>query len=447
MSCSNKKNSIQFIKSTLKRLFPLHRSLTGNGNLETLKFISKEIKNFKIKKVKSNSAIYDWKVPDEWKIEDAYIKNKFNEKIIDYKKNNLHLVSYSIPFYGKINKKELMPHLHTLKNYPKWIPYRTTYYKKTWGFCCEHNLLKSKKFQGPFEVLIKSSFKKNGRLLYGEAFKKGTTDKEIIISTYCCHPSLANDNLSGLVLAIMLFKFIQEKKTKFSYRLSVAPETIGTLAFIKNLKNKKNIVGGTILTTVAGSEKISIKNSFDENSWINRLSKLVIEEFSKGNYINYPFTPDGSDERQFSSPGLRINTPSFHKSKYYEYKQYHTSADNLDFISASSLLESYDLYVKWFLHIENFCYPTRKNKIGEFQLGKRNLYPNIGGSINQKASSGNKYKELSIVSKKNLDAFRWIMHLANGQNSSIDISEKSKIELSVIDDSIEMLFKKKLIYK
>ena len=154
-------------------------------------------------------------MPDEWKIEEAYIKNKFNEKIIDYKKNNLHLVSYSIPFNGKLSKKELMPHLHTLKNHPKWIPYRTTYYKKTWGFCCEHNLLKSKKFKEPFEVSIKSSFKRNGKLLYGEAFKKGTTDKEIIISTYCCHPSLANDNLSGLVLAIMLFKFIQEKKPNF----------------------------------------------------------------------------------------------------------------------------------------------------------------------------------------------------------------------------------------
>ena len=446
MDTANKKKSIRFIKKTLKKLFPIHRSLTGKGNLETLELISKEIKNFKIKSVKSKSIIYDWKVPDEWEVKEAYIKNKFNEKIIDFKNNNLHLVSYSVPFQGKIEKKELLSHIHTLKKHPEWIPYRTSYYKKTWGFCCEYNLLKSKKFKGPFEVLIKSSFKKNGSLLYGEAFKKGDTKEEIIISTYCCHPSLANDNLSGLVLAIMLFKYIQDKKTKFSYRLSVAPETIGTLAFIKNLKIKKNIVGGTVLTTVAGPDKVSMKNSFEESSWINRLSRLVIEEFTNGDYINYPFSPDGSDERQFSSPGIRINTPSFHKSKYYEFKQYHTSADNLDYISAEALLESYNLYKKWFLHIENFCYPIRKNKIGEYQLGKRGLYPNIGGSINQKANNNNK-KYNPIISDKHLNAFRWIMHLATGDNSNIDISEKSKIELSIIDDSIKLLFNNKLIYK
>ena len=440
----NKKKTWKFFKD----LFPVNRSLTGSGNKFTLNYLKKNIlQNLKIKKIKSGSKIFDWKVPSEWNVEKAFLKNKNNKKIIDFKKNNLHLIGYSKSFQGILEKKKILKHIHTLKKYPNWIPYRTSYYSYNWGFCAAENLLKSKDFVGPFKVEIKTKFNKTGSLIFGEAFKKGRSKKEILLSTYCCHPSLANDNLSGILTASMLFNYISSIKTKFSYRLVIAPETIGALCFLKS-SNLKNIIGGTILTCTAGPNKLSVKESFDKNHWINIATHTALKKYTNNNYKIYPFIPDGSDERQFSSPSFRINTPSVHKSKYYDYPEYHTSADDLKFISIENFCETFNFYVEWFKLIERLNVPVRTLSFGEYQLGKRNLYPNVGGAIKQKANKvKSKIKSnITNVTEKNLDAFHWIMHLADGSKTNEQISEISGLNLKIVNESIRIFKNKGLIY-
>lgn len=420
------------VKKVLAELFPYNRSITGEGLKKTLNYIKKNfLKNAKIKKIRSGSKVFDWKVPFEWNIKEAYVKNKFGKKIIDFKKNNLHLISYSSSFKGIINKHQLKKKLHTIKEYPSRIPYRTSYYKKNWGFCCSHNLLKSKDFKGPFEVKIDASFNKKGNLLWLEQLKKGNSDKEILISSYCCHPSLGNDNLSGIVLSVLLFNYLKKIKTKFSYRLVLLPETIGAISFLSKIKKKK-IKAGMILSCVGGKGKMSIKEGFDKYHWINKAAHKALKKFTNNSYLKYPFLPNGSDERQYSSPGFRIVTPSIHKSKYYEYSEYHTSADNLKNISASNILKTFEVYKLWIKNIESLTIPERKMKFCEYQLSKRNLYPSIGG-------------KLKGTNKNLLDAFEWLMHLADGNNSNFDIAEKSGIKISKINKAINIFLKKKLI--
>lgn len=442
------------IEKVLHDLFPINRSLTGEGVRQTLKYIKRNFfPDAEIKSIDSGKQVFDWKVPDEWIINDAYVKNVYGEKIIDFKKNNLHVVSYSSPINKIIKKEELLNHIHTLDSHPGWIPYRATYYKKDWGFCCAKELLSSKKFKGPFEVVIDSSFNNKGKLNWLECTKIGESKEEILISTYCCHPSMANDNLSGIVLGIYLFNYLLKLKTKYTYRLLIAPETIGAISFLSQASTN-NFIGGMILSCVAGPDRISIKEGFDKNHWINKTAHLAIKKVIGENYITYPFIPDGSDERQYSSPGFRIVTPSIHRSKYYEYDEYHTSADNLNYISSKSLLETLNVYKEWVNLIETNCYPKRKNLECEFQLGKRNLYPSLGGSINQSADlenfSGSINRSFDFNQKINLtgahlEAFSWLMHLADGKISNFEISERSGIDILIINESIAAMYQHELL--
>ena len=210
----------------------------------------------------------------------------------------------------------------------------------------------------------------------------------------------------------------------------------------------KNIIGGTILTCTAGPNKLSVKESFDRNHWINIATHTALKKYTNNNYKIYPFIPDGSDERQFSSPSFRINTPSVHKSKYYDYPEYHTSADDLKFISIENFCETFNFYVEWFKLIERLNVPVRTLSFGEYQLGKRNLYPNVGGAIKQKANKvKSKIKSnITNVTEKNLDAFHWIMHLADGSKTNEQISEISGLNLKIINESIRIFKNKGLIY-
>jgi len=441
------------IEEAIKYLFSINRNLMGLEVRNTLKYVQNKIlPDSKIKSISSGSKIYDWQVPCEWNIEEAYVKNKYGKKIIDIKNNNLHLMAYSEPVDKKVSKEELLEHLHTLPEHPKWIPYRTSFYKKNWAFCCEHELLNTKDFTGPFEVKIKSSFNDEGVLNWLECYKKGTLDDEILISSYCCHPNLANDNLSGFVAAAFLFRYLQSIKTKYSYRLVILPETIGAIAFLSQA-NVSNIVGGMILSCVAGPDKPSIKEGFNKEHWINRAAHQALNEITDGDYITYPFTPNGSDERQYSTPGFRIVTPSIHKSKYHEYLEYHTSADNLNFISIKDINYSIDIHKKWIENIESFCYPERLDKYCEFQLGRRNLYPSTGGSLNHFGHDIKKrllkrsfdFNKNMNINNEHLEAFNWLMHLADGKNSNFDIAEKSNLSLTVINEAISIFYQNDLV--
>lgn len=443
--------SLKEIDKSLNDLFYICRSLTGSGNVQTIKYLIKNIINGgEIKSINSGKKVFDWKVPPQWEINDAYVKNKFGDKIIDFTQNNLHVVSYSDSFKGKISKKELLNHLHTLPNKPNTIPYRTSYYNKSWGFCCAHNLISSEDFVGPFEVCIDSCFKEDGVLNWFEYKKSGKSEDEILISTYLCHPSLANDNLSGLVMASFLMRELNKIDTFFSYRLVIVPETIGALCFLSESVTKK-IVGGMVVTCVGGPDKLSIKEGFDSGHWINEAAHLALKKHTKGDYLKYPFVPDGSDERQYSSPGFKIVTPSIHKSKYYEYDEYHTSDDNLKFISSSNILESLEVYIKWIQYLESFCYPERIMKSGEFQLGKRGLYPALGGTVNQPTHEenqngfDNRVFDSEVISGEHLNAFHWLMHLCDGEKSNFEISKISKINIDILNQSIQIFNKKKLL--
>lgn len=420
----------------------------------TLQRLAEVVEALEIKSYPSSKEVFDWVVPPEWNVNDAYIENVHGDRIVDVKENNLHLVSYSTPFTGTLTKEELLPHLHTLPHHPTWIPYRTSYYEHTWGFCCPHELLESEKFVGPFNVVVDTELNYEGNLIYGEAFKEGSKQEEILISTYMCHPSLANDNLSGLVTAALLFRHISQLNNRFSYRLAVVPETIGAMCFLDRHHDIKCILGGTVVTTTAGPGKVSIKESFNKEHWVNKAAHLALDMVTSGNYITYPFVPDGSDERQYSSPAFRINTPSIHKSKYYEYDEYHTSADDLTYISVAGLAETLNVYLKWFEIVDSYCFPRRIENRGEYNLGRHGLYPKLGGTLNQAAHSDNKSgfsgRRFSSggsleVTGKHIDCFHWLMHLSDGTVSNIDMALRSGLSIDVINQSIALLNEKGLI--
>jgi aminopeptidase-like protein len=426
----------------------------GKGVYETFNYLLEHfLPNGELKSISSGTQVFDWVVPDEWNIDDGYILNGAGEKIVDFKESNLHVMSYSAAVDKIVDSDELLNHIHTLPKYPDRIPYRTSYYNKNWGFCCSHNLLKSEKFFPPFKVFIESSFNSNGNLSWLECVKKGRTEKEILISTYCCHPSLANDNLSGFVLATFLFEYLSKLDTRYTYRLVILPETIGAISFLSQA-DTKNIIGGMVLSCVAGPDKLSIKEGFDTNHFMTQSAHLAIKSYVNEDYLTYPFVPDGSDERQYSTPGFRIVTPSIHKSKYYEFDEYHTSADDLDFVSSTSLIESLEVHKNWISLIESYCYPKRTNQFCEFQLGKRDLYPRIGGTFNQKAhdenESGNHQRLFSFADEvtltgAHLNAFHWLMHLADGSISNFDIAKRSKLDITIVNQAIAAMLQKDLL--
>ena len=448
------------IDKYFRKLFPINRSLTGIGNKQTIDILN-EIVPLNIKEIKSNTEVYDWTIPPEWKINEGYIKNAKGKKIVDWKNNNLSVASYSMPVNKKVSKKELLKHLHTIEKHPDWVPYRTCYYNRDWGFCAKHNLLSSKDFIEPFEVFIDSDFNDNGKLIYAEALHKGYSKDEILISSYLCHPSLANDNLSGILTAVLFFNHIKKLKTHYTYRLVLCPETIGALAFLSQLDDVKKIKCGAVITCTAGPGRIGFKKSFIGEHFIDKLARTAISKIEK-DFIEYPFIPIGSDERQYSSPGFRIPTISICKSKYYEYQEYHTSADNLEFIKSEYLLATLECYIKWFElieknHKENLSIPFNThnliknkkvkgkniinnkdaNKIisrnmtkGDFYLHKYKLYENIGGPI---------------LSNKLIKAFYWIMHLADGKHSILDIAIKSDLDFEIVNEASSIFLNKGLL--
>lgn len=430
-----RQQTLDLIDKLLVDLFPLCRSLTGDGTRRTLEILS-SVMPLRLHEVPCGKQVFDWCVPEEWNIRDAWIKDERGEKLVDFKKNNIHLVSYSIPFRGTLSYEELQGHIHTLPEHPDWIPYRTSYYERDWGFCTAHNEFQKWDRGAKYEVFIDSSLDPKGKLVYGDLVHEGARREEILISTYCCHPSLANDNLSGLVLTSLLFKYISSKRTRFSYRFVVVPETVGAVSYLhENQAQMKKVLGGAVVSCVGGPGRFGLKHSFDQDSVVDRVAVQVLGE-AGGSWREYPFIPDGSDERQYASPGFRIPTITITKDKYYEYPEYHTSADNLSFVKASQLFETLELYVRWFEYLELNRIYERKMPFCEYQLGRRGLYPNLGGNVNQPASLRSdeshysKRYELNVnhVTGRDLEAISWLMFACDGKTDLLDISRRSTID-------------------
>ena len=429
-------NEIKKIDYLLKTLFKLNRSLITPDNNKTLNLIKKEIP-IKVLGSKSSEKVYDWVIPKEWLVKDAFISDLKSNKIIDFKNNNLHLLGYSHSIDRVMLFKDLKKKLHTLRKLPKAIPYRTSYYKTDWGFCVnkeQYDLLKKKK---KLKVKIDTSFR-NGKIAMGEFLLKGKSKKEILFTTYICHPSMANDNLSGIILNTLLAKYLKDKKKPYwSYRFVFHPETIGALAYLKKKVRdvKKNVLFGFVLSCVGGPGEFFYKKTFNEEHFLN---KLVIN-FFKNNRIKLNvsnFDIHGSDERQYSSQGFGINMGTISKSKYYEYKEYHTSLDDLDFVKSSNILKTLNIYKKIVNEIEKTSIHESIIKNGEPMLSKRGIYPSVGGKILPKTNN------LDFLSK-----ILWILLYSNGKNSDQQIIEKLKIGRNKYKKIIQFLLKKKLIKK
>lgn len=411
----------------MQELYPICRSITGDGVRRTLEIIQKHIP-ITIYEVPSGTEVFDWKVPQEWNINDAYIKNSNGEKIIDFNDSNLHVLNYSVPVNRNLALDELKDHLFTLPEYPEWIPYLTSYYNDNWGFCLTHNqLLKLK--DDFYEVMIDSQLKE-GHLTYGELYIEGKTDEEILLTSYICHPSLCNDNLSGPILLTFLAKQLMNFDLKYSYRFLLIPETIGAITWLSLNEDKiKRIKHGLVATCVGDRGKSTYKRSRHGNAEIDRVVEKVLEESSEP-YEIVDFFPTGSDERQFSSPGFDLPMGSLMRTPYAQFPEYHTSADNLNFVAPKYMADSLNKYLKICYILENDAKLFNLNPKCEPQLGKRGLYESIGG---QKESEITK---LSIF---------WVLNFSDGENSLLDISIRSSIDFKHIKLASEILKDKNLI--
>lgn len=413
----------------LKKLFPINRSITGSGTRYTLKELKKINSKLKIFHVPSKKKVFDWEVPLEWNVKDAWIKNSKKKKILDFKKNNLSIVNYSTPVKKKINLAKLKKKIFFIKNNPKAIPYVTSYYQNNWGFCMPFNQFKKLKNE-IYEVFIDSSIKK-GRLSYGEIVIPGKLKKEILLSTYVCHPSMANNELSGPCLLIYFSKWLSSIKRKYTYRIIFIPETIGSLVYLnKNFRKlKKRLIGGYVVTCVGDDNNYSYLESRQKNSLSDRIARRVLNTNVK-NFNIYTWLDRGSDERNFCAPGFDLPIGSLMRSKYGEYKEYHTSLDNLSGpVSVSGFKNSFKIYKKIILEIENSLYPFSLIK-GEPNLGKRKLYHMINKPDNSYLDSA---KILNVIS------------YADGRNSILDIAEKCNLRLNNVKNILNVLLKYKLI--
>ena len=394
-------------------LFPLNRSLSGKYNRETLKYIKNILPDLNIKSFKSGTKVFDWTVPDEWNVEEAYIEDSNGNKVIDFKNNNLHLVSYSEPVDLFISLSELKKKIHTLKDKPDAIPYITSYYKKDWGFSLSYNDFKNLK-DDRYHVVINSKFSK-GEVNYGELIIPGNTDQEILLSTYICHPSMANNEISGIVVTTALAKMILEiKDRRYTYRIIFIPETIGAVAYLSlhHKKMKLKTMAGFVVTCVGDDNNYSFLPSRLGNTYTDEVALYALNNYCSKGFNKYSFLERGSDERQFCSPLIDLPVVSIMRSKYGTFPEYHTSLDNLDFISKEGLLGGYSILSQTINLIEkNLVY--KPVIYCEPQLGKRNLY-NIGMNdapdllVNLLAYIDGKLDLLSIAQILNKDFFECV---------------------------------------
>jgi aminopeptidase-like protein len=411
----------------ISTLYPVCRSITGNGTRETLRLIGSRIP-LEIHEVPSGTPVFDWTVPKEWNIRDAYIKNSRGEKIIDFARSNLHVVQYSVPFKGRLPLNDLKKHLFTLPDHPDWIPYRTSYYQESWGFCLSHNQLSAMP-DGEYEVCIDSSLE-NGQLTYGECFIPGETSDEILFSCHICHPSLCNDNLSGIALATSLAGYLARKPFRYSCRFLFIPGTIGSITWLA--LNEARVVAikhGLVLAGVGDKGSFTYKKTRRGDAEIDRAFSYVLKN-SAGDSRIIDFHPYGYDERQFCSPGFNLAVGCVMRTPFGEYPEYHTSADCLDFIKPDSLFDSFNKCVSALEVLEGNRTYVSQNPKCEPQLGKRGLYQARGGQSHARPDQM---------------AMLWVLNLCDGTHSLLDIAERSGYEFDKIRNAAQALLQSGLL--
>ncbi len=417
------------IYSFAKTLWPINRSLTGEGVRKTLFLIKNKLPELKILKIKSGTKVFDWVVPNEWNVREAWIKDPKGKKICNFNENNLHLMGYSQPIHKKINLEKLKKNLHSLKKQPTAIPYITSYYKKNWGFCISHNEKKKLK-KGIYEVFIDSKFT-IGNLNYGELIIKGKSKKEIFLSTNICHPSMGNNELSGMCVTTYLAKWIRNlKKTNYTYRIIFIPETIGAIAYLfYNLKSmKKNIIAGFNVVCIGDNYNYSYVPSRYGDTYSDLVAKHILKN-TYPKFKTFSWLQRGGDERQYCAPKINLPVVSIMRSKYETYEEYHTSLDNLNFISSKGLEGGFNVLMNSLICIENNFIPIATNYC-EPQLSKRGLYWDV---VLEKNKNNNVKLLVNFLS------------LSDGKNSILDIANICQIPIWELYKISEKLLKNKLI--
>ncbi len=407
-------------------LYPIARSITGDGIRQTLNKIGERIP-LTLTEIPTGTKVFDWTVPREWNIRDAYIKNSSGGRVVDFQQQNLHVMGYSVPVHAMLPLSELREHLFTLPEHPDWIPYRTTYYREDWGFCLSQNQLQQLP-DAEYEVCIDSTLE-DGCLTWAECFLPGESAEEVLISAHACHPSLANDNLSGLAVATYLARLLSRKKLRYSYRFLFIPGTIGAIAWLaRNCEATKRVRHGLVLTCVGDSGGFHYKKSRRGDAEIDRAAAHVLKHCGEPSEV-LDFSPYGYDERQYCSPGFNLPVGCLMRSVWGTFPEYHTSADNLDFIRPEQLARSLRLCSSILNVLENNRTYRNQNPYCEPQLGKRNLYRSTGGN-----SIG-----------EEINARLWILNLSDGDHSLLDIAERSGLPFSTIYDAAKLLIEGELL--
>jgi aminopeptidase-like protein len=401
-------------------LYPLCRSLTGDGLRETLRRLQRLVP-LTLHEVPTGTAVFDWTVPKEWNIRDAWVKNIRGQRVIDFQRSNLHVVSYSAPVRRHMSFAELRPHLHTLPDSPDWIPYRASYYTETWGFCLSQRQLDTLE-DGDYEVCIDSTLEP-GSLTYGELLVPGESSDEVLISCHVCHPSLANDNLSGIAIAAHLGRVLRSKPLRYSYRFLFLPGTIGPITWLsRNEDAVPRIRHGLVLVCLGDAGRLTYKQSRRGDAPIDRAAAHVLRH--AGDHEIQSFSPYGYGERQYCSPGFDLPVGRLSRTPHDCYPEYHTSADDLTFIRADRLADSFAACLAIIDVLEHDRTYVNQHPKCEPQLGRRGLYREIGA------------EEMAIL---------WVLNQSDGQHSLLDIAERSGLEFEPVRRAAALLARHNLL--
>jgi aminopeptidase-like protein len=407
--------------SLITGLYPICRSITGDGIRETLRRLQNLVP-LELFEVPTGTQVFDWTVPQEWNIRDAYVKNSAGERVIDFQKSNLHVVNYSEPVHEKMSLAQLRPHLFTMPDRPDWIPYRTSYYKRTWGFCLSDRQLASLA-EGEYEVAIDSSLE-DGALTYGELYLPGETTDEILISTHACHPSLANDNLSGLAVASFLARHLSTARRRLSYRFLFLPGTIGAITWLaRNESLVPRIKHGLVLAGVGDGGPLTYKKSRRGDTEVDRAAAHVLKHADSNSRV-VDYSPYGYDERQYCSPGFNLAVGRLSRTPHGTFPEYHTSADDLSFVREKSLVGSFQACLSIFSVLENDYCCLNTNPKCEPQLGKRGVYRSLGGASGAGAS------EMALL---------WVLSCSDGQHTLLDIAERAGVSFDEVSSAATTL--------
>jgi aminopeptidase-like protein len=398
----------------MRRLFPFCRSLTGDGVRATFDVLEEQLPIIRTE-IPTGTRVFDWIVPDEWNIRDAYIADSDGRRVVDFRRSTLHVVSYSEPVRTTLPLEALRERLHTLPEQPDVIPYRTSYYERTWGFCLSHRHLLELQ-PGDYEVVIDSSLEP-GSVTYTELVIEGAGKGEMLISTYVCHPSLANDNLSGIAVTAMLARELLERRSQYSYRFLFAPGTIGPLAWLhQNREGLDDIQHGLTLSCLGDGGNLTYKRSRSGEAEVNQAMETVLRDCGVPHRV-LPWEPWGGDERQFCSPGFDLPVGSLMRTPHGEFAGYHTSADALERIRPESLAEAVEVCLDLVDLLESNGRYTNLSPHGEPQLGRRGLYRSAGGAV---------------ATPDDERALLWVLNQSDGRNTLLDVARRSGLRYDVV---------------